>query len=203
MSPDDIDQEIDLLQRYESILQTQVETINGIDDKAIQTARLIGVLGGLVMTGTSLAVSTGVLEVSTETAIGIIALGAGSVALFVSLVFAIITYLSTRFEYGPTSQLGYEMAQYQIKEQDYRDMMLRGYSTAIQKNRKVVDANSDRFKHCLASLSVAIIFLFAAGPALLSPLYSVDLVICGLAIVLAAVVGYYILQEHYITIERE
>lgn len=50
------DVEFDLLKRYEQMINTQINTLNGIDDKAASIARLVTILVGLLLSGASLIV---------------------------------------------------------------------------------------------------------------------------------------------------
>lgn len=200
----EFDPELDLLTRYEQMIQTQIETINGIDDKAAYTGRLIGLLGGLVLTAASIAVSTDEVEFSEATAGAFLMTGLGTTALFVSLVFAIITYLSSKFVYGPTADLGEYLAGHRVDSQQYRDALLRGYSAGITANRRVVDANSNRFKWCLTMLLVGLLYLFGAGVLLVLPndvwvAALVFLVFTGAAALLAK----YIIRKEYLTLDDE
>lgn len=123
MAPDEtsgeFDPEEDLLARYETMVQTQVETLDGIDDKAAYTARLVGILAGFVISGVSIVVGTHGSEVSVETGAVFLMLALSVICLFVSLAYAFITYLSGRFEYGPGATLGTFMADYQVDVQNF------------------------------------------------------------------------------------
>lgn len=198
------DPEEDLLRRYEQMVQTQVGTLNGIDDKAAYVAKLVGIVLGLLVSIVSLVVGTETIEISLDTGFTLLMVALAISAFFISMAYAIITYLSSKFQYGPTSDLGEVMADYHVHEQDYRDMMLRGYSGAIKANRRVVINNSKRFERCLTSLLLGILFFFSAGVLLVLPggLYIdafLSLVILGIAFYLAR----YILKEEYLTLERK
>lgn len=197
------DPELDLLRRYEAMVQTQVETLNGIDDKASSVARLVGVLSGLLLSAVSISVGVEGVSLTSETGTAFVALGVAILAFFVSLLFAIITYLSSKFTYGPTADLGDYMAGYRVDSGTYREMLLRGYSEAIRDNRRVVVNNARRFERCLASLLVGVLYLFAAGTVLVSTWnFAVE---AGLFLgfsVLAVRLAAYILREEYLTLER-
>lgn len=201
---DEFDPELDLLQRYEQMVQTQVETLNGIDDKAAYVARLVSVLTGLVLSAVSIIVSTGNIELTIETSAVFLLLGAAVSAFFVSLVYAIITYLSSKFKYGPTSGLGEFMADYRVEDQNYKDMMLRGYSEAIRANRRVVVTNSKRFEKCLASLLAGVLFLFGAGITIVLPEHALlEGIVVIVFVLVAGLLVRYIVREEYLTLERQ
>lgn len=203
IGPWEFDPELDLLERYEQMIQTQVDTLNGIDDKAAFIGRFVGLLASLVLSATSVVVGTQQVELSLETGGVFSMLGLAVLAFFVSLVYAIITYLSSRFEYGPAANLGSFMADYHVKEQDYQDMMLRGYSEAIQANRRVVATNSKRFERCLASFLAGILFLFGAGVLLVLPgILPLHVGVGLLFAIVAVILIHYILRGNYLTLER-
>lgn len=200
----DFDQEFDLLQRYEQMVQTQVDTLNGIDDKAAYTARLVGLLSGIILSTVSIVAGTRNVDISYETGALFGILGFAILAFIVALLYAIVTYLSSRFEYGPTAALGDLMADYHVEQQDYKDMLLRGYSDAIRANRTVVVTNARRFERCLASLVVGVLFTTATGVMIVLP-PSIELEVATVLVFASAAVltVSYILQEVYLTLERE
>jgi len=199
---DQFDPELDLLNRYEQMIATQIEIINGIDDKAAFTGRLIGLLGGLILTAISVVAGTDTIESSGPTAALLALLAIGVLALFVSLVLAIITYLSSKFAYGPTAGLGKFMAEHQVDPQQYRDALLDGYSEAIVDNRRVVQRNARRFKYCLTALLVAVLYLFSAGTlSVISAGREMDTVVGLFVTVVAVVLSWYVLTEGYLTLE--
>lgn len=202
-SRDDFDPELDLLRRYEEMIQTQIQTINGIDDKAAYTARLIGIFGGLVLAAVSFAVTTTAFEVSQTTAVALVLVGLGIVALLVSLVFAIMTYLSSKFVYGPSTGLGLFLANYTVDHQEYRNALLRGYSAGIKANREVVNDNSRRFKRSLAAFLAGLLLLSGSGTLLIVPSNLFVDTVLGLAFgSIALLLGMYILREDYLALQE-
>ena len=202
-SPSEFDTEEDLLRRYESMVQTQISTLNGIDDKAAYIARLVGVLAGLVLSAASIAVGTDQITLSTQNTPVFVTLAAAVGAFLVSFIYAIITYLSSKFEYGPTAGMGEYMAGYKVDEQQYKDVLLRGYSDAIRKNRDVVVTNAQRFEKCLASFLAGLLFLSAAGVVLVleeSICVEIAVIIAFTAVIVKAVL--YITREEYLTLDR-
>lgn len=199
---DDFEQELDLLERYEQMIEIQIETINSIDDKAAYTGRLIAVLGGLILTAVSIAVSTDVIGFS-ETTLGVfVMLGIGTIALFISLVFAIFTYLSSRFVYGPSPQFGTSLAKEQYDPQEYRNALLRGYSYGVAANKRVVRANANRFKRGLTALLLALLHFLGAGVLLILPDdLRLDVIVFVVFTGVAVGLALYIIREEYLTIE--
>lgn len=203
-SQEAFDPELDLLERYEAMVETQVETLNGIDDKAAYIARLVGILAGLVTSAASILAGTQGVQFTTETGAVFLMLALAVVSFFVSLIYAIITYLSSRFEYGPKATLGEFMADYQIAVQTYKEMMLRGYSEAIRANRRVVVTNAKRFERCLASFLSGVLFLFGSGTLIvLPPSWLIDSVVVVGFSISSLIIVRYIIAEEYLTLERK
>jgi len=201
---DDFDPEIDLLDRYDSMIDTQVETLNGIDQKAARIMRIIPLLLGGFLTAVSIIISLDSVRLSESGPISSIVLVVGFAAMLLSLGYSVITYLGSVFEFGPTVDLGKFMAKYQVDEQEYRDRLLDGYSNSIRENRKVVNTNSRRFRRALLSFLCSIV-LISVG---------IAEVLLGLSpqsnLVLSFLLGFgligvieYVEQEEYLTLERQ
>ena len=202
-SKDDLDPELDLLDRYAQMIETQIETINEIDSKAAHTGRLIAILTGLVLTAMSIAVSTDTIGLSEATTGSFLMIVTGTTALFASFVFAVITYLNSKFVYGPPTGLGEYLAEHEVNSDEYRDVLLRGYSAGISANRRVVEENSKRFKWCLTTLLVALLFLFGGGTLLVLPENVLDVAVIIAFSAAAVFLARYIIREDYLTLENE
>lgn len=135
---DEFDVEIDLLQRYEQMVQTQIDTLNGIDDKAASVARLVTILVGLLLSAASILVGRTQPPVAYNRRLLFLFLGVAVLALVVSLTFAIITYLSSRFEYGPKTDIGDYLVDHKVEKQQYIDVLLTGYGETIRNNRNIL-----------------------------------------------------------------
>lgn len=201
--PKDFDPEVDLLQRYEQMVQTQVETINSIDDKAARVSRLIGLLVGVVLSAVSLLVASDV-GITTNGTLFLAHLFVSGAALVVALAQAIVTYLSSTFEYGPPSELGSFMSKYNVTAQDYKSQLLGGYSSTVRRNREVVVTNARRFQRCLASFLIGIIFAVTASVVLVgTPSIVIGVVASWLAVYASVFLVYYVTQEEYLTLDRQ
>ena len=192
-----------MLRRYESMVRIQVETLDGIDDKAAYTARLVALLVGVVLTGVSIVISSDILALSTETGAAFLTIALAVVAFTTSMIFAIFTYLSSRFEYGPSPDAGRTLAKKNISEDRYKEMMLRTYADVLESNYSVVVDNNERFETSLTALLVGILFLFATGVLLALPGgvladALILLVFAGLSIRISL----FILDQEYITLDR-
>lgn len=85
----------------------------------------------------------------------------GGAGYATGFLFAIVTYLSSSFQYGPPPSLGQAVAGATVPSQEYLDLILEGYSSAVAQNRAVVIHNSRRFQRCLAGLFVGVTYTVA------------------------------------------
>lgn len=201
---DEFDTEIDLLQRYEQMVQTQIETINGIDDKAAYVARLVGILAGLALTSISIVASTDDFEIGPGNG-GAFALAALAVAaLFISLVYAIVTYLSSEFQCGPSIGIGEYMATSKVSDEEYTEVLLHGYGRAIRANRRVVVTNAKRFERCLTSFASGVLFFLGVGVTVVLPNGPwLDGAVVATFVTLASLFSRYVFREEYLTLDRQ
>lgn len=201
--PDDgVDVELDLLERYQWMVTTQIETLHGIDEKAATILRIEAVLLGILITGFSLLSRLETYDL--ESGIGFVWLFVGFVAFLLSMGYAIVTYLSSRFLYGPTRHLGAELVSHAIPAEDYRNFLLAGYSETLEKNRAALRRNSRRFRNTLELLLTGIVALSLSTLLLTVDLHArTELLISALVAVEIVLVTGYIHREGYLTIPHE
>ncbi|WP_436902407.1 hypothetical protein [Halovenus halobia] len=198
------DAEEDLLRRYEQMIQTQISTLNDIDDKAAYVARLVAILTGLILSAASLAASRAEISLNVDTGAVLLLTGSSVSAFFISVVLAILTYLKSEFEYGPTIGMGRYMSRYKVDEQQYKDVLLRSYATAIENNRTVVVANARRFQTSLAALLAGLFLLFGSAALLvLPPAPMVQYGTAGLFVIAATCVALVINHGAYLRLEEQ
>ena len=195
------DPEVDLIDRYEHMVDIQIQTLDGLDDKASTLLRIEALILGVLLTGVSIITETN--QISVELSFGIIWLLVGFIALLTSMALAMFTHLSSRFRYGPSRHLGQFMASNRVPPQDYRNLLLDGYSAAVGDNREVVRINAARFRNTLEAALVGLISFGFATLLLVANLNSfwLDLVISVIGIFIAIFAVDYIHREDYITLE--
>lgn len=198
----DASPKVEAVERFERMIDVQIETLNGIDDKAEYLTRFVGVLIGVVLTGLSLIPEFDGVALDTDSLPMLVSIFVGIVALLSTLGFSIITYLSSKFEYGVSASVAEHFASSDLTEDEYAELMLRGYADIIPKNREVVRVNSRRFRNALTSLLVGLGCLSQA-----TLFVVVDLPIRVRYAILVSgflVLGYvlrYILGEEYLTLD--
>jgi hypothetical protein len=146
---EDVTPEGDLLDRYERMVQTQVETVDGIDDKAATTMRVVAVLLGVLLSLLTFFVDGRGIEITATTIVPVLWVAIGVVCLLGSLGGCLYTYLSSRTLFGPKAELGEVLAANRVTLDGYRSHSFGGYATAIRRNREVIRTNSRRFRNAL------------------------------------------------------
>lgn len=196
----DIDPPADLLDRYDNMVATQVETINEIDQKAATTMRIIAILLGVVLSGLTILVNAQIVTEILRSPVATVWFIAGLLLLLLSLAWAIYTYLSSRFLYGPGITWGVALAENRVPPENYADNLLIGYSQALDTNRKVVRVNSRRFRNSLIALlhgmtatSIAFGFFLLPIPQQWKLVISLGFVFIGIGIT-----DYLISEEHLV-----
>ncbi|WP_135826872.1 hypothetical protein [Halorussus ruber] len=189
------------------MLDIQVSTLDGIDNKSARLISFVGVLLGVIatvarilptMTSTSDFIDTGSIA-------GAFALVIGVFGLLISLVYATITYLSTKFDYGLSANIADNLARKKdVQRETYRTAILRAYADSIRENRPIIDQNARRFRYALAALVGALFSLmFAVGYYLVSLPDAVELSTLFFGAIFVGSLCLYIRDEAYLTTDEE
>lgn len=196
--------EADAIDRFERMVQTQIDTLEGIDDKAAHVTRFVVLLLGVVFTGLSLIPRFGGGRAGIDSVVVVVTIAVGMAGLLGSLGFAVVTFLSSAFEYGPDETICDYMAEYQVRTDEYTSVLLRSYSEAVRRNRRVVRTNARRFRNSLASLLVGGVS-FALGGAFLvldvEPLVAV--VVLVVTLLAAGRLFVFVFAEEYLTLDYQ
>lgn len=140
------------------VVDTQIDTLGDLDDKAMWTLRMIVLVFGLLLTAASLAVRAGVeldQYVNPFTATGVAALLGG-------LLASVGAYSHTQFKAGPSSRDIRTLLSRDVAEDGYRESVLLGYRDWISHNRDSIERDSTLLFVCQLLLIVGIALL-AAG----------------------------------------
>ena len=193
----------DMADQLERVLDLQISLINDTDTKAEHVTRLVGILLGVILTALSISFrfNGGPPQASLPTSI---AFGLGLVGLLVSMLLAIITYLSSQFELGLHSSAADALVDESLTMHQYSSLVANTYASAIERNKPVLKANATRFRYTLSALLLGIGYLTISifqYTALHSSLIRWIILIAGSILVFAGTV--YILRGDYLTLERE
>jgi uncharacterized protein YjeT (DUF2065 family) len=192
----------DSLDRFERELDIQINTLDIIDDKAQQTARIIAVLLGLVLTAIPLTFRF-IGPRLAGSLLNTPAFGLGIAGLVAALIGAIITYLSSRFDAGLDPAVADGLATYDVSPEQYQALVLGAFASALEENRAVIRTNAFRFRLTLTTLIVGIVYFAGAAFSL-----GIEATNTGgwaiLAVVTAIAIGtvIYIVSGRYLTIQN-
>lgn len=196
--------EEDLLNRYERMVQTQVETVNGIDDKAATTMRIVAVLLGVLLSLLTLFVDEGGIGITDSTIIPILWVATGVICLLGSLGGCLYTYLSSRTLFGPNAELGDVLSTNRVSLEDYRNHLLGGYATAIRTNREVIRTNSRRFRNTLLLMIYGLVGVsIGLGLFIIDLSWVMDSILSIGVVVVVGCFSVHILQERYMVLQHE
>lgn len=210
------DHYLDAAERLERVMDVQIATLNGIDEKAEHVTRLVGVLLGVVLSVVSLAVRAESIRLASPSMTTLLAFGVGVSGLLLSMIAAIVTYLSSKFEVGINRAVGRLLSRrdYEIEQEAYARRTLGAYSHSIGRNKRVIAENARRFRWALVFLVVGVVYLALSAALYVSGtipaasrrplLASVVRAAVGAGTSLAvAGVAWYVLSGRYLTLESE
>lgn len=190
------------------MLDIQVSTLDGIDDKAARLISFVGVLLGVIATAARIVprmANGGSNFIDGGSIAGAIALLIGVFGLLLSLVYATIAYLSTEFDYGLDANIADALAREdEVREQTYRTVVLRAYADSIRENKPVIDTNARRFRYALAALVGALFALMFSVAYYLVPLPdTVELLLLFFGAIVVGSLCLYIRDEAYLSTDEE
>lgn len=129
----------------------QIETLNEIDDKGSDTARLVAIPIGLLLSAGSFVTTRDAL-VSDGTGVATLLLVVAGAALLGSLMMAIVTYLSSRFASGPSAHAAEYLLGDDRPDEEYRALMCGDTATRFERtggrSRPMLAASSARSRVC-------------------------------------------------------
>lgn len=199
-----ISAKMDLADRYQDMLDSQLSAIENFDTKAWRIARLVGILLGVLFTGVSVFSAEEAVQLTVEYLPVIVPIGIGVSALVVSLIFSALCILSTTAGFGLTVELADALNEGEIDDKDYYGFVTKSYSKNIKNNIKVMQAKGRRLRYALSAMVVGILTLSTGGVLLFITLsYQIQI---GLLIFLGILVGYilyYILAMRYSVLKNE
>lgn len=206
MSDDDkLDPQIDLMDRYQTIVDSQTNVLKNFDNKAWRALRTTSLIIGAGLTALSLLLSSQLgLEPDFSRLPLIISLTIGIVSLVVSIGFGILSYLSIVFAFGPNKQIGSKIAGQAPETDEYKKTVLKSYVEAIRQNGLVLSAKARRFRYTLSLMLVGVLN-FALSILLLvwKPYIDIAWGVFGTVICLSGGALYYILNKEYTVLDND
>lgn len=198
------DEVVDSLDRFERTIDVQISLMNELDEKASNVVRYTALLLGGIFTALSLLPRSDAVSLDSVGPLPTIVFLVGTASLVVAIVAAIITYLSSVQEYGPDPAYGDNVADRAIQSPDYEAVLLSGYTSAVDNNRRVIDVNARRFRWSLLALLVGIVYSASAGGLLVinQPPF-VEFLLLGTVSMFVAPIGYSIYAEEFLVLDRK
>lgn len=197
----------DAINRFERMLDIQVSTLDGIDNKSARLISFVGVLLGVIATVARILPSmAGDGDFIDHGSIaGAFALTVGVIGLLISLVYATITYLSTQFDYGLNANIADSLAREDnVQRQTYRTVVLRAYADSLRENKPVINQNARRFRYALAALVGALFSLmFSVGYYLIRLPDPIEVLTLFFGAIIVGSLCLYIRDEAYLTTDGE
>lgn len=189
---------IDTIDRFERSLDIQISTIESVDEKAATLIRFIGILLGVVIAGLRL-IWDDLPPVTWDAGAWLLPLAVGIVALFTSLAFAIMTYLSSNYIYGMRADVAeYFADRNDVEVDEYAEIVLHGYTEIIESNEPIVQSNGRRLKKSLVSLLLGLIALTVSGVFVTLELDgAAEYILLFFSSILAWSVAVYLLDEEF------
>lgn len=156
---------LDAANRLERTIDKQLEIVADIDDKAVHTSRLVGILLALVFTLITLIIREGPRSLGHMTVPVQVAFALGLAALLLALGFAVVTYLSSRCRIGLHETVALYLQEHvdAVTHEEHLRWVVGSYGTMIRENNRVLHTNARQFRNSLGSLLTGVLFLSAAG----------------------------------------
>lgn len=204
--PDHLEALKDSANRLERSLDVQDQIISDIDQKAQSTIRIVGVVLGLIFTGLSLLSDSDMLSNSGTNVAIKIGFMVGVAFLIASMVFAIVTYLSSKYKIGLDPIVGdlFSRSDFTTNRAEHLRRVNGSYGFNIRVNRRVIEVNSQRFRRTLFCLLGGILFLSMTGLLFVEDagwlVSTVALLVTG---GLGSLLAWYILGGKYLTVQTD
>lgn len=206
MSDDDeLDPQIDLMDRYQTIVESQTNALRNFDNKAWRALRTTSLIIGAGLTALSLLLSSQLgLEPDFNRLPLVMSLTVGIVSLVVSIGFGILSYLSIVFAFGPNKQIGAEIAGQAPETDEYKKTVLKSYVDAIRQNGQVLSAKARRFRYTLSLVLVGVLnFALSILLIVWKPQIDIAWGLFGTVICLSGGALYYILNKEYTVLDND
>ncbi|WP_424005634.1 hypothetical protein ACOZ4I_20400 (plasmid) [Haloarcula salina] len=194
---EEVDARIDLADRYDRMVESQLTALSNVDTNAWRAARLIGILIGIMLTALSVVARTGGAGI-TITPYALSFFAVSIVLLLISLFFAAISILNVQVGYGPGTQLADGLNDGSVAAQDYPGFVSKSLSKNIETNKTVLKSKANKLRYTYNFLIIGLI-TFSAGVWLLvtDPSFLIRLLAAGFVICAGLLISDFILNKRY------
>lgn len=161
----DSDAYLDAADRLERAMDTQIQIIEGIDTKAEHVTRLIALLLGILFSVISFVTQFRQTPIVAPPSPVLAAFGIGVGSLLVSMIAAVVTYLSSQYKIGLRDDVGEFLSDPSVSTDlpEHVRNVLGTYAFVIGQNRRVIESNVFWFRFTLLFLLYGILFVSLSG----------------------------------------
>lgn len=156
-----------LFEEAKAVLETQVETLQALDEKSAQLVRFNLLVSGLVVTAVSIllreAVPTGL-----RARFAIALLCVGLVLLVVSTALALVAHRAEAYRIGLRSEGLVDALGFDADERMFLAAAIRSYHKGIAENRELRDRSVERLRSASWMLLASIVCLLGASTGLIT-----------------------------------
>lgn len=180
----------DLANRYQSMVADQFQSVSNFEDKAWKAIRANIALIGIYLTGLSVLLRTSdstpsIALIDTPPVL------IGIVALFASLVYAIIVMLGIKIGFGPSTDTAESLIKSELEVDEYDSIIVTNYAKTVNSNWGVLEDKSTRLRKSFALLVVGLTEMSLGLLFIISPSHPRIVEIkAGSFIVVSAIAGY-------------
>jgi len=190
----------DLANRYQSMVADQFQSVSNFEDKAWKAIRANIALIGIYLTGLSILLRTSdstpsIALIDTPPVL------IGIVALFASLVYAIIVLLGIKIGFGPSTDTAESLIKSALEADEYDSIIVTNYAKTINTNWDVLENKSKRLRKSfalliigLAEMSLGLLFVISPNHPWIVQIKAVSIVVVS---VIAGYIAYYLWNKGY------
>lgn len=143
--------ELDLANRYQSMVNTQFNSLSNFEDKAWRTIRATVSLIGVYLAGLSLITKVGAADLTIRL-MDIVPILIGTIALLGTIYYSVLILLGVKVGFGPSTNLSDTVNKDNVDKEGYSGLLVEGYSNTVIDNWKVLKKKSKNLRKSLSLL---------------------------------------------------
>jgi hypothetical protein len=180
----------DLANRYQSMVADQFQSVSNFEDKAWKAIRANIALIGIYLTGLSVLLRTSdstpsIALIDTPPVL------IGIVALFASLVYAIIVMLGIKIGFGPSTDTAESLIKSELEADEYDSIIVTNYAKTVNSNWGILEDKSTQLRKSFALLVIGLTEMSLGLLFIISPSHlRIVEIKAGSFIVVSAIAGY-------------
>jgi hypothetical protein len=143
--------ELDLANRYQSMVGIQFNSLSNFEDKAWRTIRATVSLIGIYLAGLSLLSKIGGTSLTIELA-DVVPILIGTGALLGTIYYAVLVLLGVKVGFGPSTDLSDTVNKDSVDDEGYSGILVEGYANTVTDNWEVLKKKSENLRRSLSLL---------------------------------------------------